>query len=812
MPQALKSDLLAVVRSLWRSPAATAMMVVTLALGLGANLTLFSYVSVLAWDQVEVPRASEVFHLRCGDAEERATPPTLADWRSFASADAPFTERAAGRIFSTAASSGERTWFEWGWMVSGDYFALLGQRPQLGRWLQPSDDQPGAPPVVVISDRFWARHFERSPEVLGKQLVLDARTSFTVVGVASKGFQAFGLPFAIYVPFEHGLPLLHVDPAAAPLSLAVVRLAPGARAEEAEARLAALGAGLDAERPRTRPRVVSLRPVGSYAPDAELAPRALLLWGVVVLFLLLAAANAANLLLARTLGRRQEWAVLLALGASPGRLVGRLGLEVLMLVALAGTLGWALGWLGVKNLESLLRVVPPGFGHWAEEATFDFSSFGMLGFGLGASLLSALIFGLAPLLAAASSSPALALRESSGGLGGRGRLRNLLVALQVGIGVVLFSGAMLLAGSLNALRKVNPGFPVEGLWIASIYQADPVGVEAARVRPQRAERLEELAERLRGLPEVAAVGTVARAPLFGGSFAEQILLPGAAEPVTLAANVTGVGYFETLGVPLLAGRGLDSRDRLGATPVVLVNRSLADLHFPAGALGQMLTVAGGLRPEERGAYQVVGVVADARFQDLRTPPGPQLYFAAAQRPWNRFSLAIRLVPGVASPGSSLFELLTRQGPDLALADLVPLAANLENALFEEQLSARVLYTVAALGLLLAVAGTYSVTRHSVGRRGRELALRMALGARRGDNEGLVVREAARWVGLGLAMGLAGALGVGQLLRSLLFGVSSFNPWALALAATALGAAGLLAAWLPARQAARLDPSVMLRRE
>ncbi len=813
MLQGLAPDFRAVVRSLGRSPAQTAMMVATLALGLGANLTLFAYVSVMVWDQVEVPRPDEVFHLRSGDEQDPESHPTLADWRSFQGAEAPLAQRAAGRIFSTAASSGERTWFEWGWMVSGDYFAMLGKKPRLGRWLEPADETGGAPPVVVISDRFWARHFDRDPEVLGRQLVLDAATSFTIVGVAPAGFQAFGLPFALYVPLEHGLPLVHVDLSEAPLSLAMVRLAAGANREQAAGVLAAVGAGLDAERPRERPRRVALTPVGSYGGDDSFALRALLLLGVVVLFLLLASANAANLLLARTLGRRQELAVLGALGASQGRLATRLGLEVILIMGLATAIGLAIGALGVKNLETLLRVVPAGFGNWAEEASFQFTNARTFLFADGATLLSALLFGLAPLGSALSRSPASALRDGSGGLGGRGRLRNALVALQVGLGVVLVSGAALLAGTLASLGRVDPGFEVDDLWIAGIYQADPVGVAATEVRPRRAERLEELAERLRQLPGVTSVGTVARPPLFGGAFAEQVLLPGAAESIRVDGNLAGVGYFETLGVSLLSGRGFEAGDRLGSTPVVLVNRKFAETHFPAGALGQSLSVVGGQRVNERGAYQVVGVVADSHYQDVRTEPGPQLIFAAAQRPWNRFSLAIRFAAGSGNaPRATLSELLTQQGPDLALADLTPLAESVDKALFEERLNARVLVTVAILGLLLAVAGTYSVTSHSVGRRGRELALRMALGADRGDNESLVVREAGRWVGLGVVAGLGGALALGKLLQSLLFGVSAFEPWALATAVTVLGAAGLLAAWVPARRAARLDPAVMLKRE
>jgi putative ABC transport system permease protein len=799
-----------------REPGLTATVVLTLALGIGANTALFAYLCVFLWPTLDAPHPEALFRVQdAGDQISwgRVSYDDFADYR--AGSDELFDGLAAHRGYGASLRRGDETLFAWGSLVSADYFGLFGKAPLHGRWIGPEDGRPGAPRVVVLGYPFWRRHFGADPAAVGETVHLEGELPYTIVGVAPRGFQGPGLPMAVYTPLAHWPDLARgLDERAVGTVDVLGRLAAGASRESAAAALKAVAAGIDEVAPRETARELRLVPLAGpeAAWDDPMTGRAKVLMAVVGLFLLLAAVNVANLLLARGVARRRDLAVRAALGAGRWRLVRRIVLESLLLAGAGGALGVGLGYLGTLALEPLMRIVPVGFGAWGEGATVIAFDGRMALFAFAAALVATLVFGAAPVVEVLRRDLVAPLKsDAAGGVGGgRSGPRRALVVLQVALAVALLLGAGLLVRSLWSLGRVDLGFDPENLFLASVYVPDE-GADFASTGG----RYRELAERARSLPGVAGAGLTARPPLFGGSFGEPLLVPdrpGDGEPVDLHTNLVSPGYFETLGVPLVDGRDFTDRDREGAPNAVVVNETAAERLWPGRSpLGREVVIAGSGRAEERGQrFQVVGVVADHRYGGPTVETGSLVYFPVAQRPRARLTVMLRSERPAAWLGASFRSLLEVDFPDLALIELAPLGDQLRRSLFEERLNTRVATAVGLLALLLAGLGLASLMAFQVARRRREIAVRMAVGAAPADAVALVLRHTGVLVGLGLALGLAAAAGLARLLQSMLYGIAPYDPLTAAGVLAALAATALAATWLPARRAARVDPAATLK--
>ncbi len=714
-----------------------------------------------------------------------------------------FERFAASRLFAASVVDRGTSAFAWGTLVTGDYFPLFDRPPLLGRWLGPDDDRPGAPRVMVLGAPFWRRRFGADPSVVGRTVSLDGRHAYTVVGVMHPDFQADGLPFSVYLPMAHWHDVVsglderdggRVDP--------LGRLRAGVSREAAEQALAGLARHLDESAPIGHPRRISLRfatslesRVGEGVADPQVR-RAAILMAVVGLLLLLAAANVANLLLARVLARRRELGVRSALGASRWRLLRTTLLESLLLALAGGAAGALLARFATRWLEPILHdAAPVGFGSWGEGSTVLVFDGRMLAFALALAVLTAVLVSLAPVVELLRAGSLEALRPGRGeGRAGRGLFaggsRRVLVVSQVVLALVLLVVAGLLVRSLGSIGWGDPGFDLDGLFLASLYLPEDAASAAddgaaERAAPARqAERYAEIVGRLRALPEVAAAGLVARPPLFGGSYPDRVTVDaagaGGAEPFAAGGDMVGPGYLATLGLEILRGRAFTAADDAGAQAVALVNQTFARSHLAGeDPIGHRVTLGPDLPPRDRGrAFEIVGVVADSRYGSLTEAPGSMVYYPAAQRPRKRMTVVLRAAgsgpEAAAALGETIRRTLHREHPEVSVIELVPFAAQVRRSLFEQRLQVRI---ATAVGLV-----------------------------------GLVLRESLGMVAMGLALGLAGALALGRLLESLLFGVAPWDPASLVAGVALLAATSLVASWLPARRAARFDPASVLKGE
>jgi putative ABC transport system permease protein len=834
MPDAVR-EIRRAVAGLVRQPGLSATVVLTLALAIGANTALFAYVCVFLWPTVDAPQPERLVNVGSPNENGWLDGLTHDDFRALEESREGFARVAGSSFFNGSVrpldagpNDDAGPYFAWAHAVSGDYFALYGARPWAGRLLRPDDDRPGAPRVAVIAYPFWRRHFGSDPGAVGRSIRIDGSAPYTIVGVAPEGFAGAGLAMQLYTPLAHWRDVSHGldDPETASITVAG-RLAPGVSAEAGTEALAAFGRGLDVAAPLSEPRRYEVeRMAGPSAGwDSPEARRAQVLMSVVALFLLLAAVNVTNLLLARGLARRKDLAVRAALGAGRWRLARQVWLEGLVLALVGGLFGLFLGYVGALWLEELVRTVPVGFGSWGEGSTVIAFDGRMALFAFGGSLLTALLFTAAPVLEVLRRDVVGPLRsDSRGSLGGRSGPRRALVVAQVALAAALLVGAGLLVRSFREIGAVDLGFDTRGLFLATVYMPERPEDPDAEVR-----RFDELLERTRALPGVAAASLTMRPPLFGGSFVEGLSVEGGEER-QLHTNLVSPGYFETLGVPMVRGRAFDERDRgrpakafekdesdaaAQALGSVVVNETAAAKLWPGEEpLGRIVTIGSTSRPVDQGRrFQVIGVVADHRYGGPVVDIGSLVYFPLAQRPRKRPTVMIRTdgMPG-RRVGDDLRAMLASSMPDLAVIELATLDDQLDRSLYEERLNTSVSSGVGLLGLAVAALGLGSLMAFSVGRRRREIAVRMAVGASPADATRLVLGQAGRLVAVGALAGAGLALALGQVLAGMLFGVSPRDPVTLAAVLTVLVAAALAATWIPARRAARVDPAAALRGE
>jgi putative ABC transport system permease protein len=802
----LAQDLRYAFRTLAKSPGFTAAAVLTLALGIGANTAVFSVVNAVLLHPLAFPQEDrlvtvwEDLSARGGAAADWTGRSVFQEWRR--------TEAFSGLTvtagWAAAVTDGDRPEMIPGARVSPSYFTVLGVDPAPGRGFLPDEETPGKDHVVVLSRGLWEQRYGAEPSVVGSTLDLNG-TPYRVVGIAPEGFRP---------PIESDAQLwspLDVDPADPDWGnyyLRVIgRLAPGVGVEAAEAQLESVMDRLGEEHPADLRGVgVALEPLRTTVAGDSRTPLLVLL-GAVLLVLLVACANVANLVLARAFARDRELAVRTALGAGRRRLVAQLVTESLALAAVGGALGLVMGLWGMEVLKAYAPAGTPRL----DEVGLDGSVFLFV---LAATAITGLLFGLVPGWLVSRSPVATALHEGgrTGSSAGRARLRAGLVVAELALGLALLVGAGLLVRSLVALHAVSPGFEPAGITSGRLLFPSARFPEAS----QAAAFVDRAIERLESAPEVASAGAVSVLPLSGSqidvSYVVEGRVPPPGEEPAADYRAATPTYFETLGIPVVRGRSLGPGDDADAPLVAVVSEELARRAFPdEDPVGRRIKV-GGVRDPESPWITVVGVVGGVRDNALNRTPDPEIYLPAAQRP----SRVMRLVVRAERPGVELAE--TLRGAVAALdssqpvAEVVDLETLVRDSLAPQRFVTGLLAAFAAMALLLAGVGIYGVMSYAVGRRTHEIGVRMALGARPREVLALVLRQGALLVALGLGLGAIAAWGVGRGIAGLLYGVEPGDPATFAAVAGLLALCSLAATLLPALRASRTDPVEALRIE
>ena len=791
-------------RVLWKRPGFTLIVVLTLALGIGANTILFSLVNSVLLNPLpyaEPERLVFVAQHREGESYDGVSYDDYKDFRDRANS---FAHLAAVSPQWTLTLTGVNEPVSLrGLYASANLFAALGVAPAEGRAFAAEEDRANAGRVVVISDGLWRRQFGGDASVLGRSVALDGQPH-TVVGVMPAGFH-FSAEADLWIPLAQN-PVIGRGRGVRLLSV-FGRLREGLTREQAAGELGAVAARLEAEYPATNrgfsARLVPLheRVVG----DAR--PALLVLLGAVALVLLIACANVANITLARAASRRREFAIRAALGA------GRLGLmrQVLTESVLLAAAGGAAGLLlAVWGVDLLLSIGPENIPR-RDEIGIDAR---VVLFTLAVSLATGLLFGLAPALRASRAELGDALKSGArAGEGPRaGRLRGALVAAEVALSIMLVAGAGLLVRSFTRLLDVNPGFRSENLVALGVLLPQSSYPEPQR----RAEFYRRLEERLKAMPGVESVGAVTRLPLqHAGNITSTLLMEGRPDPEGARPEVdfrrAAPGYFQTTGVPLVAGRGFAEQDATDAQPVALVNEAMARKFWPGeSALGRRIKL--GANPEASPWITVVGVVGNVRHLGLDSEPRPEVYRHLLTSPPTGPVVVVRAAADAESLIPALRAAVRELDRDLPAATARTMDEIVARSVAERRFLMLVLGLFAAVALALASVGVYGVVSNSVAQRTHEIGVRMALGADRRDVLLLVIAQGMRPALCGLALGIVAALALTRVMQGLLFGVGARDPVAFTAAALLLAAVALMACYLPARRATRVDPMNALRYE
>jgi putative ABC transport system permease protein len=796
-------------RSLRRTPGFAAVAVLTLALGIGATTAIFSAVHAVLLRPLPYPDPDRLTVLWLNNAQEQierdvTSFPTFLDWR-----DASAFEALAGFSATTASITGDGDAEEYpGAWVTGEFFRVLRTAPHVGVPLGEEHTRAGNDQVVVLSHALWSRRYGEDPGIIGRRIVIQGVTR-EVIGVMPRAFSYPG-GAELWLPIAPDAEMWR-EPTSArnALWLSVIgRLRTEASLQRADAELAGIMARVAEEFPQTAGNGVLVEPLRDTIVG-HVRPGLLILLGAVGLVLLIACVNVANLLLARGAQRSRELAVRSALGASGRRLATQALVESLVLSALGGVTGL---FVAIAGARVFVLTSPPDLPR-LEGVQIDGA---VMGFALLVTLLTGLIFGSAPALQARRASLAATLREGErGGSGTRlARTRRLLVTAQVALALILLVGAGLLVRSFAALQAVDPGFDTERVLSFRVATGTTRYPEQAHVRQFQT----ALLERLNALPGVdaATVATtlfLARLPNMSPITLQGAGPPAEGEPVvSVTSDFVHPTFFGTMGIPLVRGRGFGSEDVPGAFNVVIVNEAFVR-RFLAGEdpLGRRFTRG---NPEDPDAVwqTIVGVAADSRRAGLTQPIRPEAYRPTSQLAPRSVEVLVRTAGPPLSLVPSIRAVLRELDSDLALSQIRTVESALADAVATRRFVMLLLAAFAVLAVTLAAIGIYGVLAYLIGQRTRELGIRMALGANPAAVIGLVFRQSLRHVLPGLALGVAGALALTRLLRSELFGVKPADPVTFVAVVLLLLATALLATWVPARRAVRVDPLEALREE
>jgi putative ABC transport system permease protein len=798
--EALAQDLRYACRTLVKAPAFTALVLVTLGLGIGANTAIFSALNAVLLEPLPYPHADRLVRLVAhnqvmGIRSSNVSAADFTDWQRDTRA---FEALAAFSTFSTtmrgtaADAAAERIPAA----AQTNLFDVLGVTPAIGRAFTKDDVQPGPATAAIVSHGFWQRRFGADAGVIGKPLRPGSATP--LVGVMPRGF-AYPDGVELWVP-------ANLRPSADPRDNryleALGRLNAGATTDRAQAELDTISARLAAAYPATnRGWQVRVVPLTDYiVGDARRT--LLLLLGAVGLVMLVACANVANLFLAHAAGRQREIAVRSAIGAARARIVRQVLTESVLLSLMAGALGIAIAyWL----LKVLIAIGASGIPR-LEQASLDRN---VLLFSVAVSILTGMLFGILPALLLSRSNLVQSLREGTRGAGARSRTRRVLVIGEVAMALVLLVAAGLLARSFRGLQQIDVGFDPHNVLTMRVSLAGP---KYRQPGPDVA-YFEEAVTRIAAVPGVKSAAAVLALPVDGGGFylGRGFIRPGLPHPAegyTAGFQMVTPGYFRTLGIQLHQGRDFDAqRDTAAGVPVAVVNRTLAARFFGGeNPIGQKVLVW----RDEQTPREIVGVVGDLKSGDLTAAAGAELFVPIAQSPVDDMTFVVRTEGAPVGSAAAVKAALQSVDATQASFDVRTFDAIMGDALAQQRFSLVLFGAFAALALALAAVGLYGVMSQVVAGRAHEMGVRMALGARPAEVRGLVVKQGMWLLAIGMAAGIPAALAGAQLLGTLLYGVRPADPVTFAAMSFVIALVSWISAYVPARRATRVDPAIVLR--
>ncbi|MGA9771464.1 MAG: ABC transporter permease [Blastocatellia bacterium] len=808
----LLKDLRYGARALFKNPGFTVVAVLALALGIGANTAVFSIVNAVLLRPLRFENPERLVtiwetNLSQGLGHSQVSPVTFTDWRQqkqifddvttwwYPQVNLTDTGTEPVRVRTIDATD--------------NFFSVLGVQPMLGRLFMPGEDQRGADSIAVLSYNLWKSRFNADPDVIGKPVTLDGRVH-TVVGVMPQGFN-YPENIEVWRP-------LGWDPAqhnrGARFMEAVARLAPGVQIEQAQADMSALSRRFEQEYPRTSVdwgvTLIPLRNeiVGNFRVAL------LVMLGAVAFVLLIACANIANLLLARAGARQKEIAIRLALGASRSRLIRQFLTESILLASLGCALGLVLAYFGGKALMTLNPVAIPRLNEIGIDAR-------MLGFTLGITLVTGIIFGLVPALQASKPDLNQVLKE-----GGRdsktssgNRIRNALVVSEIAIALVLLIGAGLMLKTFIRLQGAEPGFNPQNILTFNLQ----LPISKYSDWRQVSSFYTRILDRIKTIPGVQSADAASFLPLESGwrlkfSIADRPPAELGEEPIAQHRPISK-GYFQTMGIPLIAGRELTERDHADAPGVIVINQALANRYWPdedpigkrVGSTTRSIGPLGRNMPRVL-EFEVVGVVGNEKNNGLNAAAEPAIYFSHDQFAYRSMSVMVRSTQNPMSLLGAIQNEVWAMDNSLPVSEVKTANQILANSVAQPRFSVLLLGIFAALALVLAAVGIYGVMAYSITQRTREIGIRMALGAQSGDVMKMVLREGFKFAVTGIGIGLAGAFLLTRVLTSLLYGVSAADPLIYGAVSIILASVALIACYIPARRATKVDPLIALRYE
>jgi putative ABC transport system permease protein len=809
------TDLRYAIRQLFKSPGFTAVAVLTLALGIGANSAIFSVIDAVLLRSLPFPNPDRLAMVWATAPQHPGENKQVHSYPDFVDLRAQNHTFSALAAFSTASviwGTGENSEDVPGLAATSDIFDVLGTKPLLGRGFSREDEKLDAPRVVVISHPFWKRFFGGDLNVIGRQVTLAGKP-YTVTGVMPPGWKfpiqedAINWVAPLY-PLFSGPPPNPIDRRGAHFLPVVGRMKPAISLQTASADLQMIASQLTRQYPDTNAgrteRAVSLQ--SDIVGDVK--PALLVLSGAVALVLLIACANVANLFLARAAGREREIAIRTALGATRFQIVRQLLTETLLLAVFGGAAGLLMAWWGLDLLRT--------FGPADVPRLSDVRINGMVVmFTFAIACLTTLVFGLVPALQASRPEMEESLRDAArGSTGGKRshRLRAAFVVSQFALSLVLLVGAGLLIRSFAQLRAVRPGFEPRG--VVTLWQALP----KARYGQvdQQTQFFDKLLMKLRSEPGIEDAGIVSPLPFSGNSSSRTFTIvgkPAPAKGMEPAASLltTDGAYFRTLRIPLKSGRVFTARDNKNSKPVILINDTFVKKYFPhENPIGQRVQIG---ESGEEPAREIIGVVGTAKHENLAEADAAEFYLAFTQNP-DRFSYLVVRTSQPEPPGleSMIRHAVHEIDEQQFVPAIMPLTQLVSQTLSQSRFNTGLLGAFAAIAILLAAVGIYGVIAYNVTQRTKEIGIRMALGAQRKEMLTMILRQSLTMATIGIAFGLLGAVGATRLLRTLLFGVGTMDLLTYGAVVLLLGVAALLAAYLPARRAMKIDPVIALRYE
>jgi putative ABC transport system permease protein len=808
--EAFRQDIRYAIRRLLKSPSFTAVAVLTLALGIGANSAIFSVVNGVLLDPLpyhDPERLVGIFHLSDGQRAVMSGP-NFTDVKRLSQTLADAAAVTRSRVILTG--EGEPVRLD-GAQVSAGLFDLLGVRPVLGRTFHADENEPGRQQVAILSHGLWQQRFGADEGVIGKRIMLDG-VSTEVVGVMPKDF-SFPSARQLWTPLEYSPALLREQRGAWYLTV-VGRAKAGIPIERVTAEIETIGAQLATQYPDNNEGLGFTAVSLHEATVGDIRKAVFVLLGAVGFVLLIACANVANLLLARAAGRETEMAVRSALGAARGRLIRQLLTESIILSLAGAALGLLVAVWGVDLLKGLRPAGVPRL----DNVTVDTD---VALFTMGLAVATGLLFGLVPAFQSTGIAIAGSLKEAGrGALSTRGgaRMRSTLVVAEMALAVMLLAGAGLLIRSFTKLASVDPGFRATQALTFELSLPESRYADDAR----QIAFFDQLIPQLRTVPGVEQAAAVISLPLSGSSLvltfevAGRPPVPPSQQPA-MQVRIATAGYFETLGIPLKRGRVFTNEDRAGTTPVVLITESSARQYFPGeDPIGKKIILGWGRGVGEarrRAGGEVVGVVGDVKDAGLDEADPPQIYMPFAQWPVSGMSLVLKTAVPPASVAEPTRAAVHAIDPNLPVANVRTLEEVVARSISQPRFYMTLLAVFAGVALVLAAIGIFGVLSYAVAQRTREIGIRLALGAQHRTVLRLVVREAMLLALAGVAVGVVCAVLLSRsLVSSLLFSTSPQDPLTFAIVAAVLSAVALLASYIPARRATRVDPIVALRAE